>query len=243
MQPLARYEKQTLFRPIGMAGQKKLASSRVCIVGTGALGSNMANLLARAGVGSLLLIDNDRVELSNLQRQMLFDETDIGKSKAQCAAARLSLINSEISIEAFNERLSDDNFADLVKGCDLLLDATDNFASRFTINAQALTLGLPWIYSGVTASSGQSMFIQPFNTACLRCLIPEDGMVDNFPGVHNSGIIGSIVTIIASISVSMAMRFLVEKYIERDVLCFDAWELRSHRIPMERTPGCPGCRA
>ncbi|HNX76854.1 MAG TPA: HesA/MoeB/ThiF family protein [Candidatus Rifleibacterium sp.] len=243
MQPLARYEKQTLFRPIGMAGQKKLANSRVCIVGSGALGSNIANLLARAGFGSLLLIDNDRVELSNLQRQMLFDETDIGKSKAQCAAAKLSLINSEISIEAFNERLSHDNFADLVKGCDLLLDATDNFATRFMINDQALKLNLPWIYSGVTASSGQSMFIQPFNTACLRCLIPDDEMVDNFPGVHNSGIIGSIVTIIASISVSMAMRFLVEKHIERDVLCFDAWELSCHRIPMERTPGCPGCRA
>ncbi|MDD3147765.1 MAG: ThiF family adenylyltransferase [Candidatus Riflebacteria bacterium] len=243
MRQFERYEKQVLFEPIGNAGQRKLAKSRVGIIGVGALGTNMASLCARAGIGSLVLIDNDRVELSNLQRQMLFDEGDLGAAKAQKAAEKLAKINSEIQIEAFVERLEPTNFGELLGNCDLLLDCTDNFATRFMINEQALKSGIPWIYSGVTAASGQSMFVMPFDTACLRCLIPENELVDDFPAVHNSGIIGSIVTIIASISVSMALRFIVEKHIERDVLCFDAWHLQCHRIPMERTPGCPGCRA
>ncbi len=243
MQPFARYEKQILFKPLGQSGQKKLQKAQIGIVGIGALGTNMASLCTRAGIGSLVIIDNDRVELSNLQRQMLFDESDIGALKAQRAAEKLAGINSEIKIEAFTERLTDANFADIFSGCDLILDATDNFATRFIINSQTLSSGQPWIYSGVTASSGQSMMINPFDTACLRCLIPEDTMVDDFPSVHNSGIIGPIVTIIASVAVSMALRYLVESHIERDVICFDAWELRYHRIPMGRTPGCPGCRA
>lgn len=243
MQVFERYQKQILFPPIGNAGQKKLSRSRVGIIGVGAIGTSIASLCARAGIGSLILIDNDRVELSNLQRQMLFDENDIGKPKVLCAADKLVKINSEISIEAFNEQLTVDNFSDLLESCDLILDATDNFAARFLINEQALALQIPWVYSGVTASSGQSMFIRPFDTACLRCLIPESEMVDNFPSVNNAGIIGPIVTIIAAMSVSMALRYLVEKHVERDVLCFDAWELKCHRIPMERTPGCPGCRA
>lgn len=243
MRLFERYEKQVLFEPIGTAGQKKLGRSKIGIIGVGALGTNMSSLCARAGIGSLILIDNDHVELSNLQRQMLFDEGDIGAPKAQRAAEKLARINSEVKIEAFVERLEEGNFADLLGECDLLLDCTDNFATRFLLNEQALKLRMPWVYSGVTASSGQSMFIQPFDTACLRCLIPENDLVDDFPTVHNAGIIGSIVTIIASISVSMALRYLVEKHIERDVLCFDAWQLRCHRIPMERTPGCQGCRA
>ena len=243
MQPFARYEKQTLFKPIGQSGQKKLQKAQIGIVGVGALGTNMASLCARAGIGSLILVDDDRVELTNLQRQMLFDESDIGALKAQRAAEKLAGINSEIKIEAFTERLAEANFVDIFSGCDIILDATDNFATRFVINSQTLSAGQPWIYSGVTASSGQCMLINPFDTACLRCLISEDTMVDDFPSVHNSGIIGPIVTIIASVAVSMTLRYLIENHIERDVICFDAWDLRCHRIPMERTPGCPGCRA
>lgn len=241
MNPFARYEKQILFKPIGLVGQKKLSKSRIGIIGVGALGSNLASLCARGGIGSLVLVDNDKVELSNLQRQMLFSESDIGAFKATRAAEKLALINSEISIEAFSERLTEQNFADLFNNCDLLLDATDNFATRFIINEQALKAGIPWIYSGVTASSGQSMLILPYETACLRCLIPDNELSENFPTVHNSGIIGPVVTIIASISAAIAFRYLVEKHIERDVLCFDAWELKYYRIPMERTLDCPDC--
>lgn len=238
-----RYQKQLLFKPIGLKGQQKLGKSRVGILGVGALGSNLASICARSGVGRLVLVDSDQVELSNLQRQMLFDESDIGCSKAISAADKLSRINSEISIEAFCERLDARNFRDLFGNCDLLLDGTDNFASRFILNQQAIEFGIPWIHSAVTASSGQSMFIMPPKTACLRCLIPDTDAPAEFPTVHNSGVITPIVTIIASISAATALRFLVEKHIDYDLKYYDAWDHRFSSFAVKRNDSCPHCRS
>lgn len=238
-----RYEKQLLFKPIGLKGQHRLNKSRVGILGIGALGSNLASICARSGVGELVLVDSDRVELSNLQRQMLFDESSIGCYKAACAAEKLSRVNSEIRIEAFTERLDVRNFRDLFGSCNLLLDGTDNFATRFILNQQTLEHGIPWIHSAVTASSGQSMFIMPRKTACLRCLIPEADAVTGFPTVHNSGIITPIVTIIASISAATALRYLVEKHVDYDLKYYDAWEHRFSKFAVTRSDTCPHCRS
>lgn len=237
-----RYEKQLLFKPIGLKGQHRLNKSRVGILGIGALGTNLASICARSGVGELILVDSDAVELSNLQRQMLFDEGDIGFSKAVRAAEKLSRINSDIRIEAFVERLNNENFADLFEKCDLLLDGTDNFASRFVLNQQAIAHSIPWIHSAVTASSGQSMFIMPRKTACLRCLIPDTDALHNFPTVHNSGVITPIVTIIASISAATALRYLVEKHIDHDLKYYDAWEHRFRKFAVMQSDSCPHCR-
>ena len=237
-----RYQKQLLFKPVGLKGQQKLGKSRIGILGVGALGSNLASICARSGVGRLVLVDSDQVELSNLQRQMLFDEADIGCSKAISAADKLSRINSEISIEAFCERLDARNFRDIFGNCDLLLDGTDNFASRFILNQQAIEYGIPWVHSAVTAASGQSMFIMPRKTACLRCLIPDVDEMADFPNVHNSGIITPIVTIIASISAATALRFLVEKHIDHHLKYYDAWEHRFSSFAVERNESCPHCR-
>ncbi len=238
-----RYEKQLLFKPIGLKGQRRLAKSRVGILGVGALGSNLASICARSGIGELVLVDFDQLELSNLQRQMLFTEADVGCNKAICAADKLAHINSEIHIEAFNERLDAKNFRDLFGDCDLLLDGTDNFVSRFVLNRQTIELGIPWIHSAVTASSGQSLFIMPRKTACLRCLIPDANTPENFPNVHNSGVITPIVTIIASISAATALRYLVEKHIDRELKYYDAWEHRFGSFPVSRNDLCPHCRA
>ncbi len=238
-----RYQKQLLFKPIGLKGQQRLNRSSVGILGIGALGSNLASICARSGIGRLILVDSDQVELSNLQRQMLFDESDIGSSKAISAADKLSRINSDINIEAFCERLDARNFKDLFGSCDLLLDGTDNFASRFILNQQALDHGIPWVHSAVTASSGQSMFIMPRKTACLRCLIPEVDTVSDFPTVHNSGIITPIVTIIASISAATAIRYLVEKYIDNNLKYYDAWDHRFNSFAVSRNDSCPHCRS
>lgn len=238
-----RYQKQLLFRPIGSKGQQCLNKSRIGILGVGALGSNLASICARSGIGKIVLVDSDRVELSNLQRQMLFDEADIGCSKAICAADKLSRINSEITIEAFCERLDARNFRDLFGGCDLLLDGTDSFVSRFMLNQQAIESGMPWIHSAVTAASGQSLFIMPRKTACLRCLIPDTDEPADFPTVHNSGIIAPIVTIIASISAATALRYLVEKHIDYNLKYYDAWEHRFSSFAVSRNDSCPHCRS
>lgn len=238
-----RYQKQLLFKPIGQKGQQRLSRSRLGILGIGALGSNLAAICARSGVGELILVDSDCVELSNLQRQMLFTEADIGHSKAITAADSLSRINSDIRIEAFNERLDEKNFKDLFAGCDLLLDGTDGFASRFVLNRQAITQGIPWVHSAVTASSGQSMLIVPRKTACLRCLIPDGDQPSDFPDVHRNGVITPIVTIIASISAATAIRYLVEKHIDHHLKYYDAWEHRFCSFVVERNETCPHCRA
>ncbi len=243
MVDLARYEKQILFKPIGRSGQIKLSQSKIGILGAGALGTNLANILCRAGVGRIILVDQDRVELSNLQRQMLFTEKDVGHSKAIRAARRLTKINSDVAVEAFFEKATRENFVDLFKDLDLIFDASDNFPTRFLINDMSLKIGMPWIFSGVTASSGQSMLIAPGKTACLGCFLPDEEPGHDFPTVHNSGIIASIVTIIASISAAAGIKYLVEKTADSNLVYFDAWQQEFCKTKIEPSNACRFCRA
>ncbi len=187
-------------------------------------------------------MDNDRVELSNLQRQMLFSEADVGSPKASRAAEILAGINSEISIEAFNQRVCGQNIRELLADCTMILDGTDNFATRFILNRFALETAIPWVHTGVTAASGQSMLIVPGKTACLGCLIPEDGSPENFPSVNSSGIINQIVSAMASISVASAIRYVIDKHIDHSLKCFDIWEQRFDRISVTRNLDCPQCQ-
>ncbi|MFZ5951291.1 MAG: HesA/MoeB/ThiF family protein [Candidatus Rifleibacteriota bacterium] len=242
LKDFARYEKQVLFKPIGLAGQKKLAKAKIGIVGSGALGSNLANILTRSGIGHILLVDRDRVELSNLQRQMLFTEKDVGHPKAIRAARRLAKINSEIIIEGFHQEITHENFHELFSGCDLIFDGTDNFPTRFMMNRATQDMGLPWIFSGVTASSGQSMMIVPEKTACLGCVIDEQNLDATFPTVHNSGIITSIVTIIASISAITGIKYLIDREIDRTVKFYDAWVHQFSKFEVEPAESCHFCR-
>ncbi len=243
MVDLARYEKQILFKPIGRNGQIRLGQSKVGIIGVGALGSNLANILCRAGVGRIILADQDRVELSNLQRQMLFTERDIGHPKAIRAARRLTKINSDVAVEAFFEKVSQENFVELFKDSDLLFDASDNFPTRFLINDMSLKLGIPWVFSGVTASSGQSMLIVPTKTACLGCFIPDEDPGENFPTVNNSGIIASIVASIASISAAAGIKYLMEKTADSNLVYFDVWQQEFFKTKIEASLNCLRCRS
>src|SRR5688572_6901933 len=167
-----RYVRQMRFPPIGEAGQKKLLDSRVLICGCGALGSVLANTLARAGVGHLRLVDRDFVELNNLQRQVLYDEQDVaeGLPKAAAAERRLKQINSQIEIEAIVTDVDHTNIESLLQGVHLILDGTDNFETRFLLNDASLRFNIPWVYGGCVGAEGQTMTIIPGQTACLRCL-------------------------------------------------------------------------
>lgn len=242
MTEFARYEKQLLFEPIGISGQKKLQKGRIGILGAGALGTNLANILCRSGIGEIIIADRDRVELSNLQRQMLFDEEDVGQPKALCAAKRLSKINSDVSIESFFQSISQTNFSEIFNRCNLIFDATDNFATRFLINEMCLKLGIPWVHSGVTAASGQSMLFVPGKSACFRCIIADEPASESFPTVHNSGIITSIVTIIASMSAATGIRYLVSKEIDPFLKFYDAWEHEFKKITVTPLDSCKHCR-
>src|SRR4051812_25740146 len=168
-----RYSRQILFEGIGAEGQRQLAASRVVIVGCGATGSAVAALLARAGVGTLTIIDRDYVEPSNLQRQVLFDEEDARESlpKAAAAARKIALFNSAVNVVAAVADLTPDSLH-LLEGAHVILDATDNFETRYLINDFAVKHGVPWIYAAAVASYGVTMNIVPGETACLACIFP-----------------------------------------------------------------------
>jgi len=205
-----RYSRQILFRGIGLEGQGKLAAGRVAIVGCGATGSALAGLLARAGVGTLRIIDRDYVEPSNLQRQCLFDEADAAESlpKAIAAARKISAFNSEITIEPRVEDLVPANIGALLEGVSLILDGTDNFETRYLINDYAVDRSLPWIYSAAVGSYAVTLNILPGETACLACIFPDSprGMVET---CETSGILNSAANLVASIAATEALKLLV----------------------------------
>src|SRR5580658_2465939 len=205
----SRYSRQSRFAPLGEKGQRRIREARVAVVGLGALGSVQADLLARAGVGSLLLIDRDFVELSNLQRQTLYDESDAAEAlpKAVAAARRLARVNSEVRIEPLVSDLSPRNIDEALEGVDLILDATDNFETRYLINDFAVREGIPWIYGAAVGSYGLKLAIVPGLTACFRCVYPEPPQGAQ-PTCETEGVLGPVTSAIASLAAADALKIL-----------------------------------
>jgi molybdopterin/thiamine biosynthesis adenylyltransferase len=240
-----RYSRQVLFRGIGEEGQRKLAASRVAIVGCGANGSSLAGLLARAGVGTLRIIDRDFVEPSNLQRQSLFDENDAADSlpKAIAAARKIAAFNSQIAVESKVDDLVPANIEALLEGMQLILDGTDNFETRYLINDYAVDRSLPWIYSAAVGSYAVTLNVLPAETACLGCIFPDSprGMVET---CETSGILNSAVNLVASIAATEALKLLVggqsSPNLRRTLLSFDLWS--NERAEISAAKPRTGCR-
>jgi molybdopterin/thiamine biosynthesis adenylyltransferase len=242
-----RYSRQILFHGIGAQGQRRLAESRVAIVGCGATGSALAGLLARAGVGALRIIDRDYVESSNLQRQSLFDEKDAAESlpKALAAARKIATFNSEITVEPKVDDLVPGNIKVLLEGMDLILDGTDNFETRYLINDYAVEHSLPWIYTAAVGSYGVTLNVLPEKTACLACIFPDSprGIVET---CETSGILNSAVNLVASVAATEALKFLVAgvnaPQLRRTLLSFDLWTNEHAEIAAAKPrPGCRAC--
>jgi len=241
---LDRYSRQTLFKPIGKEGQERLRASSVALIGCGALGSTLANNLCRAGIGRLVIADRDYIELNNLQRQILFDEDDIERRlpKAVAAAQKLRRINSDVTIEALVEDINADGIESLVQGVDLVLDATDNFVTRYLLNDACIKYGRPWIYSGVIASYGVTMNIIPGDTPCLRCIYPEMPLPGTTATCDTAGILNGIVGAITGVVSTEALKILLKSdKVSRDMFWMDVWENTSERIELPRYPDCPTC--
>ena len=245
---LARYARQMRYPPIGMEGQNKLLASRALVVGCGALGSVIANTLARAGVGKLRLVDRDFLELNNLQRQVLYDEGDVaaGLPKAIVAKDRLSKINSQIEIEAHVADVEHTNIVKLCEGVDCIVDGTDNFETRFLINDAALKLRLPWVYGGCIGAEGQTLTILPGETPCLRCLMPEPPPPGSTPTCDSAGILGTIIGVVASMQANEALKILSgrREAISRTWNVFDLWDNTARQIKLdsfESQKDCPAC--
>jgi molybdopterin/thiamine biosynthesis adenylyltransferase len=221
-----RYSRQVLFSGVGPEGQARLESAHVAVVGVGATGAAAAGLLARAGVGTLTLIDRDFVEESNLQRQVLFDEADARDSRPKADAARrkIAAFNSEIEIHAHVADLVPGNIHELLQGAGIVLDATDNFETRYLLNDYAVEQSKPWIYAAAVGSYAATMNIVPGETACLACIFPQPpgGVVET---CDTAGILNTAVNLVASIQVTEALKWIVgaRDKIRRSLLSCDVW--------------------
>jgi molybdopterin/thiamine biosynthesis adenylyltransferase len=241
-----RYSRQILFAGMGEEGQRKLLASRAVIVGCGAIGASAAQLLARAGVGRLRVVDRDFVEPSNLHRQALFDENDAREAlpKAVAAEAKLRQLNSEIEIEGVVCDLTPRNIAELLQGFDLILDGTDNFETRFLLNDFAVHSDKPWIYAAAVGSYGLTCAIRPGTTACLACILetpPAGSMLEET--CDTVGVLGPIVNLVASLEVAEALKILSghTEALHNRLLSCDVWSGRMQSIAVARNPNCRAC--
>ncbi len=241
---LDRYSRQTLFGPIGKQGQEQLRAASATILGCGALGTVLANNLCRAGVGRLVIADRDYVEMSNLQRQILFDEDDVTRHlpKAIAAVEKLHKVNSDVRVEAVVEDINTDGIESLVRESDIVLDATDNFETRYLLNDVCIKYNRPWIYSGVVASYGVTMNILPGDTPCLRCVFPEMPLPGTTPTCDTAGVLNGIVGAITGLASTEALKILLKsEKISRAMTWLDVWENTFERIELPRQPDCPAC--
>lgn len=239
-----RYARQILFAPFGAAGQERLLAARVVIIGCGANGSVMASTLARAGVGTLIIVDRDIVELKNLQRQILFDEDDAvrGVPKAIAAAEKLRRANSSIHIEGIVSDVNAENIEDLIAGATLVMDGTDNFETRFLINDACVKHSIPWIYVGAVASYGMTMTIVPRETACLRCVFAHPPAPGTLPTCDTAGILPPIVNIVASIASAEAIKFIAGAGMRNaGIIHVDVWDNSFQAFTVARRADCPTC--
>ncbi len=244
-----RYSRQILFAGIGEKGQQRLAASRAALVGCGALGTAIANLLVRAGVGAFRVIDRDFVEESNLQRQTLFEESDAHESlpKAVAAERRLRAINAGVQVEGIVADVTPANAKDLLRGFDILLDGTDNFETRLLVNDVAVKLGIPWIYAAVVASYGVTLPIHPGRTACLACLAEPDkalGTSGNEETCDTAGVLGPAAGVVASLAAAEAMKILVsngDRPPGSRLVSVDVWTGHFRSVQVARDPNCRAC--
>lgn len=242
-----RYHRQELLPGVGVDGQRRLREQSALIVGCGALGCASADLLCRAGIGRLVIIDRDVVEWTNLQRQTLFDERDAREAtpKAIAAQRRLNGVNAEVDVRAMVGDFSPRN-ADLIIAehrPDVVLDGTDNFETRFLINDVAVKHGIPFVYAGVVAASGMALPVIPGQTACLRCVFAEPPPPGSQPTCDSAGVLGPAVAIVAGYQAGEAMKILLGLHdrVLRSLLSFDLWQGRRTRIQPQRDPDCRCC--
>lgn len=241
-----RYSRHFVLGEIGVAGQQRLAASTLLLVGCGGLGSTQAELAGRAGVGKLIVVDRDLLDISNLPRQLLFDEQDVRERqpKAVAAARRLRQVNSELSVEALVAEVTAANVVELIRRADLILDGSDNFETRYLLNDAAVQEGKPWIYGGVLGTEGMVMAIRPGVGPCLRCVFPEPPSGAELPSCETRGVLNTAVAWVAALQLTEAIRHLLGVPAARPRLhVLDVWRAAASSIEVARSADCPCCGA
>ena len=241
---MGRYIRQTAFSGIGESGQQTLKESRVAIVGVGALGTVSANCLARAGIGFLRLIDKDHVERINLHRQILFTEEDADRGIPKAVAARsfLARANSEVQLEPVVAELNADNAKSMFEDVDLVLDAVDNWQTRFLMNRVCRQQSLPWIYCAALGSKGMTMNFMPNGGPCLECVVPQQTVAGVQPTCVTEGVLNMTTGAIASIQAAEAIKILLgSPHVRQGLFIADCWQNRFKTVPFEQDENCAVC--
>ncbi len=240
-----RYSRQTIFPPIGEAGQVKLLAGTAVIIGCGALGCNIAMHLARMGVGNIRIVDRDFPEYHNLQRQVLFTEDDVKSRipKAIAAERYLSKVNSTIKVEGIVADANYTNIENFCAGADVILDGLDNLETRLLINDVALKHSIPWVYGGAIASTGMTMTVMPGQTACLRCIVPVPSASRSLLTCETAGVVGTMPAIIGALQATEALKLLIGSAdINRKLLTIDIWKNSFLSLDIRPRPDCPACQ-
>ena len=239
-----RYSRQIIFEKIGAENQKRINDAGVTILGVGALGTVIANNLGRAGVGRIRLVDRDYAELSNLPRQILFNEEDVEarNPKAVAACNHLAKINSGISIEPVVVNVDSSNIEDLIKDADVVLDGSDNMELRFLMNEACHKLKIPWVHGGVIGATGNCMTIIPGEGPCFRCFMPEIPLPGTYPTTSTDGILNMAPAIIASLESAEAIKIITgSPDINRRLFILDFWNNTAEYLDLPKDPDCPVC--
>lgn len=238
-----RYSRQLILKEVGLKGQLKLRQSSVLVVGAGGLGSPAAFYLTAAGVGKIGLIDYDKVELHNLQRQILYTAQDVGRYKVEAASEKLKELNSDVEIVTYRDKLSADNALDILKDYQFVIDATDGFDSKFLINDACYFAGKPFIHAGILRFEGQTITVIPGETTCYRCIFPTPPPPGAVPSCAQAGILGVLGGIIGTIEAAEAIKYFLGEgdLLLNRLLYFNAKEMHYHKVNTSRNPNCPLC--
>ncbi len=234
-----RYSREIALKELSVSGYEAISNAHVCIVGLGATGSPVADLFARAGVGNLKLIDGDTVDISNLHRQILFSEKDVGEKKVNAAKSRLNLVNSKCNIESIDSFLTENNVSSLLDNCDIVVDGTDNMEARRVINRHCVRAGTPWIFMSSIGTVAQVKGVIPGKTSCLDCFVDQKA---NYPmSCEETGVLAASPVIASSTAWTIAVRILTGQSVDGDLLYIDPWSNTHEKIHINRKEDCITC--
>lgn len=241
---IERYSRQIMIPDIGGKGQIRLRQGRVLVIGAGGLGCPAAFYLAAAGIGTLGIVDSDRVELSNLQRQILHTTQDVGRAKVDSAQEKLTRLNPDVEVRAYPVRLTVENAAEIFASYDFIVDGSDNFETKFLVNDTAVRLGKAFSHAGIVRFQGQTMTVVPGKSACYRCVFQEPPAPGDIMNCQQAGILGAIAGAIGSIQATEAIKYaagMEEGLLLDRILTYDAKAVTFRTIEVSRNPRCPAC--
>ena len=240
---IERYSRQIILPNVGGKGQERLLGAKVLIIGAGGLGSPAALYLASAGIGKIGIVDSDKVELNNLQRQILHASKDVGRPKVDSAKETLNAINQDLELIPYKLRLSSENIMDIIKDYDIIVDGSDNFPTRYLVNDACVISGKPLSHGGIFRFDGQAITILPGKSACYRCLFPEPPPPGLVPSCQEAGILGAVAGIIGTIQANEVLKYIlgIGDLLTGKLLVFNALDSSFRQVKVPKDPKCPVC--